>query len=72
MTSYNEYLQQVESAAKENPIWRIGQAFCNVLWEVNRELARRADEADVCAFYQDEKVPSFADWLSRNWEKESD
>jgi hypothetical protein len=47
--------------------WRIGQTIFNTLRVKRPELAERATGAPFDAFYFEDRVPAFLDWIRSNW-----
>jgi hypothetical protein len=59
MTRFDEYQRAVEVAMRERSGLRKGQAYFDVLVELEPELAERLAETDDDPFYNDEKLPDF-------------
>ena len=51
-----------------NPNYRIGQCYFNVLWEIDPELANEIRGTEVDPFYLDKKIPDFLETLAKKWE----
>lgn len=59
------YHEEVQRALKQYPDWRVGQAYLNVLFDLDADLARRATGSPIDPFHQDDKLPEFFLWLHK-------
>ena len=57
--TWNEYLQRVAIAQRENPSWRMGQTYFNVLHDHEPEIADRFRATTLDPFHRDERLPNF-------------
>ena len=53
--SYQEYTDAVRQAQAENPTWRPGQTFFNVLWHMHQDLAEQVSGTNIDPFYSDHR-----------------
>lgn len=68
---YGDYLQKVSDALTENPAWRLGQAYFNVLTHVDPGLAERVRGTVIDPFYSDEILPEFLDHIRKEFERKT-
>jgi hypothetical protein len=59
MTTFAQYQEAVELAMRERRGQRKGQAFFNVLQDLDPELAGRLTNTADDPFYNDQKLPGF-------------
>jgi hypothetical protein len=59
VTTLAQYLAAVKVTMRERRGQRKGQAFFNVLYEMEPELAHRVIGTDADPFYDDGKLPDF-------------
>ena len=68
MTVY-EYLQKVRTVHVENPDWRLGQSYFNVLTEVRPGLAERVRGRAVDPFNFVFRIADFLAFFSDHWDE---
>lgn len=61
----NQYLNLVNQAVRAWPSRRVGQAFFNVLCEVEPLLAERVRATEFDPFYQDKRIPAFLEFVEQ-------
>lgn len=59
MMTYDEYISAVIRAKNENPDWRWGQTYFNVLWQKNHGLASFIAQTELDPFYRDDRIQPF-------------
>lgn len=70
LLTFAAYIAEVERHARYSPYLRRGQAYFNVLSEVDPELARSvAADGRLDPFYDDSKLPAFLNFVGTagNW-----
>jgi hypothetical protein len=60
---WTEYLRLVYRALLDNPEWRVGQTFYNVLAQHRPDLAAEVDCTDLDPFYDDSRLTRFRDHI---------
>jgi hypothetical protein len=59
-----DYLTSVQNQIANNPSWRMGQAYFNVLYAIEPELADKIrGDFLLDPFHRDERIPAFLSWL---------
>lgn len=59
MITYSDYIIRVGKALRDNPGWRAGQAYFNVLNDVDPESANKIRGTQRDPFHQDSRLDSF-------------
>lgn len=62
-----EYLHAV--ASTNQPEWRLGQTYFNILVEAHPSLAERVRSSQVDPFYRDDRIGEFLAFVSDNWDE---
>ena len=66
---FNDFLGAVPAAIKDNPNWRLGQAYFNVLFDLRPDLAERIRTTPLDPFYMPPAgTARFLEWLQFEWE----
>lgn len=68
--SLDEYLVEVLATKLENPRWRDGQTYFNVLYRVRPDLAERVEDGGLDPFHRDSVIPAFLAFVSTNWKED--
>lgn len=66
---FNLFIEKVESKQKENPEWRNGQTYFNVLVEVNPLVAEKIRKTKLDPFFRDEVSKMTNEFVLMNWSK---
>lgn len=65
MNKFQEYLGAVSSAAVDNPTWREGQAYFNVLNRMYPDIADRIRGTVIDPFHADSIIPEFLEAVEK-------
>jgi hypothetical protein len=61
---FHFYIEAVSHAIRVNPTWRIGQAYFNVLDDMEPEIARRVQGSPLDPFYNDSRITAFLEQVA--------
>lgn len=68
VATVTEFELRVVKVLADNPDWRYGQTYFNVLYELRPHLSEKIRATDVDPFYDDRIVPKTKLWLREHWE----
>lgn len=63
----SQYLRLASLAKEDNPSYRMGQAYYNVLDNVRPDLASRIVGTHIDPFHRDCVIAQFLAWVASNW-----
>ncbi len=63
----SEYWIKVVQQFEDNPSWRLGQTYFNVLREYKPGLAAKVHASPYDPFYDDSKLPGFFEFVVLHW-----
>lgn len=63
---FGEYLYQVSSVKTDNPTWRMGQTYFNVLYHLHPLVANMYRSSYIDPFYKDDNIPKFLEHVYNN------
>lgn len=65
--TFDEYLEAVRAALKEQPRWRTGQAHFNVLYEQRSDLSEPIRSTMLDPFHDDTRLDLFLRVVKERW-----
>lgn len=66
--TFEEYAAQVGAVKAQNPHWRYGQTYFNVLAHVRPDLSEQVrGVVALDPFYKDENLPAFLHYIYPRW-----
>lgn len=66
--SFDDYLRQVWTVQREQPEWRPGQTYFNVLHAVRPDLSAQVRASRLDPFYMNHRIDAFLEWTLDHWE----
>lgn len=63
MINYHEYMSLIRIAMSENKSLRKGQAYFNILYSLNKDLAMEINDTEFDPFYDDSRLGNFIAYL---------
>ena len=70
MKKWKEFFDLFYKVFEDNPQLRLGQAYYNVLFDIDPELAREINGTECDPFYRDDLIPAFLEKLGEKWKNE--
>lgn len=67
--TYAHYLEQVTLALLDNPTWRLGQAYFNILRLLKPGLAEEIRGSAADPFYNDKRIAVFLTRVRADWDE---
>ena len=62
-----QFERMVNAVAHRQPEWRLGQTYCNVLWDFDSAAADLVRGTLNDPFNQDARINEFRKWLRKFW-----
>jgi len=67
MPTFSDYLQVVNEWYRQHSYWRMGQAYFNVLYSQQPEMADQIRGGVLDPFYNDRRIPEFLVFVEEHW-----
>lgn len=61
-----DFVQMCEDVMKDNPRWRRGQTYFNVLYYIKPELANSIRGTSIDCFHNDKVIPDFLSFFEES------
>lgn len=66
--SFFEFVDMSRQAHTNNPNWRLGQSYFNVLHRLRPDLANKVRSTNLDTFYNDTRIPAFLAHIKEHWD----